>query len=136
MPWICLQFVIVVFSDHTHLLFLRVDTPYSFHLSKDWGSFCLSPVDISYSCSFSYTMPPLTICTASILANFYPHAFLKKRRGYCNRVRPLCYLLLNHWTKSNQIWFVSCSHEWGVQRHNFFCPAPGALGRGQKVKYH
>ena len=22
-PWVCLQFVIVVFSDHTHLLFLK-----------------------------------------------------------------------------------------------------------------
>ena len=22
-PWVCLQFVIVVFSDHTHLLFLH-----------------------------------------------------------------------------------------------------------------
>ena len=66
----------------------------------------------------------------------YPHAFLKKRRGYCNRLRPSRYLLLNHWTKSNQIWCVSSSHEWGVQRHIFFAPPPGALGRGQKVKYH
>ena len=24
MPWVCLQFVIVVFPDHTHLLFLKV----------------------------------------------------------------------------------------------------------------
>ena len=23
MPWVCLRFVIVVFSDHTHLLFLQ-----------------------------------------------------------------------------------------------------------------
>ena len=23
-PWVCLQFVIVVFPDHTHLLFLRL----------------------------------------------------------------------------------------------------------------
>ena len=30
-------------------------------------------------------------------------------------VRPLCYLLLNHWTKYNQIWCVSYSHECGVQ---------------------
>ena len=45
----------------------------------------------------------------------------------------LCYLLLNHWTKFNQIWLVSYSYEWGVQQQ-FFCP--GALGRGQKVKYH
>ena len=52
-------------------------------------------------------------------------------------VRPSRYLLLNHWTKSNQIWCVGCSHEWGVQRHIFFfAPPPGALGRGQKVKYH
>ena len=35
---------------------------------------------------------------------------------------PLCYLLLSHWTKFNQIWCVSLSHEWGVQRH-FFGPA-------------
>ena len=45
----------------------------------------------------------------------YPYTFLKKRRGYCNRlrpsVRPSRYLLLNHWTKFNQIWCVSCSHE-------------------------
>ena len=57
----------------------------------------------------------------SLLAN-YPHAFLKKRRGYCYRlcpsVRPLCYLYLNHWTKFNQIWCVSYSHEWDAQ-HNY-----------------
>ena len=72
------------------------------------------------------------------LRNVYPHAFLKKRRGYCYRlrpsVRPLCYLLLNHWTKFNQIWCVSYSHEWSAQRKKIFGPHP--LGRGQKVKYH
>ena len=74
----------------------------------------------------------------------YPHAFLKKRRGYCNRLRPsvrpsVCpsvrpsrYLLLNHWTKSNKIWCVCCSHEWGVQRHIFFGPAPWGPGEGPK----
>ena len=25
MPWVCLQFVIVVFPDHTHLLFFKTD---------------------------------------------------------------------------------------------------------------
>ena len=35
-------------------------------------------------------------------------------------VRPLRYLLLKHWTKSNQIWCVCCSHEWGVQRRICF----------------
>ena len=72
----------------------------------------------------------------------YPQAFFKKRRGYCNRLRPyvcpsfcqLCYLLLNHWTKSNQIWCVRYSHEWGMQQQKDFSPRP--LGRGQKVKYH
>ena len=64
----------------------------------------------------------------------------QKGKGYCNllrpSVRPLCYLLLNLWTKFNQICCVSYSHEWDVQRQTFFGPAPGALGRGQKVKYH
>ena len=37
----------------------------------------------------------------------------------------------------HQIWCVSYSHVWGLQRQTFFlAPAPGALGRGQKVKYH
>ena len=74
-------------------------------------------------------------------AHFYPHTLLKKLRGYCYRVRPcvhlsvrlLCHLLLNHWTKFNQIWCVSYSHEWGAQRQIFW---PRPLGRGQKVKYH
>ena len=68
----------------------------------------------------------------------YPQAFLKKRRGYCYCLRPsvrlLCYLLLNHWMKFNQIWCVSYSHEWGAQPKKKFWPRP--LGRGQKVKYH
>ena len=51
-------------------------------------------------------------------------------------VCPLCYLLLNHWTKFNQIWFVSYSHEWGPQHKKNLAPPPGTLGRGQKVKYH
>ena len=47
-------------------------------------------------------------------------------------VRPSRYLLLNHWTKSNQIWCVSCSHEWGVQQLIFFCPAPWGPGEAPK----
>ena len=56
--------------------------------------------------------------------------FLKKSDGdiaiasVCLSVCLSCYLLLNHWTKSNQIWCVSCPHEWGVQWHNFFLPHP------------
>ena len=35
-----------------------------------------------------------------LLTYFYPHT----------SVHPSRYLLLNHWTKYNQIWCVSCSH--------------------------
>ena len=71
---------------------------------------------------------------------YYPHAFLKKRRGYCNRLRPsVCpsvrpsrYILLNHWTKSNQIWCVSCSHEWGAQRHIFWARPLGPWGGAKR----
>ena len=45
---------------------------------------------------------------------------------------PSRYLHLNHWTKSNQIWCVSCLHEWDVQRHNCFGPAPWGPGEGPK----
>ena len=41
--------------------------------------------------------------------------------------------------KFNQSWCVSYLylHEWHMQRHNILDPQPpGALGRGQKVKYH
>ena len=86
-----------------------------------------------------------------IIQSHYPHAFLKKRWGYCNRlrpsvrlsvrpsVRPSRYLLLNHWTKSNHIWCVCCSHEWGVQRHIFFWPRPlgpwGGAKRSNIIKF-
>ena len=57
----------------------------------------------------------------------------QKRRGYCNHLCPsfsrLGYLLLNHWTKFNQIWCVR-----GRATSNYFWPRP--LGRGQNVKYH
>ena len=59
---------------------------------------------------------------------------LEAKIKLCPAVCPLCYLLLNHWTKVNQIWCVSYSHEWGMQQQFFFGPSP--LGRGQKVKYH
>ena len=65
--------------------------------------------------------------------------YLKKSQGYCNHlrppfVRPSRYLLLNHWTKSNQIWCVSCSHEWGMQQHFFFRPAPWGPVEGPKCQ--
>ena len=62
--------------------------------------------------------------------------YLGAKIEFCPAVCPLCYLLLNHWTKFNQIWCVSYSHEWGAQRKIFLASPPRALGRGQKVKYH
>ena len=35
-PWVCLQFVIVLFPDHTHLLFL-LDTVYLCDFSRGGG---------------------------------------------------------------------------------------------------
>ena len=36
----------------------------------------------------------------------------------------MLHLLLNCWTESNQIWFVASLHEWDVQEHTYFWPAP------------
>ena len=51
-------------------------------------------------------------------------------------IRPVCYLILNHWTKSNQIWCVSCSHKWGTQQQNNFDPPPGEASKGQISNVH
>ena len=75
---------------------------------------------------------------AAYKETYYPHVFFLKNEGgiVIASVCPLCYLLLNHWTKFNQIWCVSYSHKWGVQLHFFWPRPPGALVRGQKIKYH
>ena len=39
-------------------------------------------------------------------------------------IRPLCYLLLNHWKKPKLIWCVSYSHELGVEQQKKIGPAP------------
>ena len=71
--------------------------------------------------------------------NYYPSAFLKKRRGYCypflQSVYLLCSFLLNHWAKFNQISCVSYSHKLGVQHKNLFCPAPWSPGEGSNIIY-
>ena len=51
-------------------------------------------------------------------------AKIKFRPAVC----PLCYLLLNHWKKFNQIWCVGYSYEWGVQQQKKFWPAPWGPG--------
>ena len=79
-----------------------------------------------------------------LIGAFLSPRFFKKAKeillspsSVCMSVRQLCYLLLNQWTKFNQIWCVSYSHEWGAQHKHFFAPPPppGALGIGEKVKY-
>ena len=47
-------------------------------------------------------------------------------------VCPSCYLLLNHWTRFNQIWCVSYSHEWGAQRKKYLGPASWCHREGPK----
>ena len=44
----------------------------------------------------------------------------------------MLHLLLNCWTESNQIWFVASLHEWGVQEHICFWPAPRSPGEASK----
>ena len=58
----------------------------------------------------------------------YLGAKIKFRPVVC----PLCYLLLSHWTKLNQIWCVSYSHEWGAQCKIIFWPRPWGPGEGSK----
>ena len=53
---------------------------------------------------------------------------------FCPAICPICYLLLNHRTKFNQIWCVGFSHEWDVQRQFFFGPAPWGPGVGSKCQ--
>ena len=71
------------------------------------------------------------------LLAFLSPRFFKKASGILQsppsvRLSARHALLLYHWMKSNQIWCVSCSHEWGVQRHIFLGPAPWGPGEGPK----
>ena len=59
----------------------------------------------------------------------YLGAKIKFRPAVC----PLCYLLLYHWMKFNQIWCVSYSHKWGMQRKKIFL-APPPWGPGERSK--
>ena len=57
--------------------------------------------------------------------------YLGAKTKFRPAVCPLCYLLLNHWTKFNQIWCVSYSHKLCAQRI-FFGPAPWGPGEGSE----
>ena len=65
--------------------------------------------------------------------------FLEKASGILlspPSICPLCYLLPNRWTESNQIWWVACLHKWGMQEHVYFwpCPPPPPRGPGEGSK--
>ena len=106
--------------------------------------FCVRTQTAIPSISYACAVPGNFVCgggDSDNSFNFYllSPRFFKKNDGDIAiasvrpSVRPSRYLLLNHWTKFNQIWCVCCSHEWGVQRHIFW---PRPLGRGHKVKYY
>ena len=53
MPWVCLQFVIEVFPDHTHILFLRLWSNF-ISLFRDMS---ISGTFVAESCSLSGMVP-------------------------------------------------------------------------------
>ena len=79
------------------------------------------------ACSYQYLSPRFFKKSVGDIA------IASVRPSVCLSVRLTHYPLLNHWTKFNQIWCVSCSHEWGVQRHIFL---PHPLGPWGEVKYN
>ena len=85
---------------------------------------CMFVTNLSYPLELKYDLFRIT---------FLSPLFFKKANGISPPpVCPLCYLLLNHWTKFNQIWCVSYSHEWGVQQQFCFGPTPWGPGEGSK----
>ena len=78
--------------------------------------------------------------TKHIRRDFHSFAWVMHQRRDLGELRsnlsmcPSGYLLLNHWTKSNQIWCVSYSHKCGLQWYFFFAPPPGAMGGGEGGK--
>ena len=129
--------------------------------SHDWGAqlqFFLAPLPgegskgqisfkINYKVNFKDFHSKLCVCTYKWkIQNMSDGSFILSP-GSCTRggtwgylgakikFRPavclLCYLLLNHWTKFNQIWCVSYSHELGVQCQVYFWPGPP--GEGSKI---
>ena len=72
-------------------------------------------------------LPKLCIAISRQLPNLLSPRFFKKAKGISispQSVCPLCYLLLNHWTKFNQVCSVSYWHEWGMQHQTIFWPRP------------
>ena len=57
-PWVCLQFVIVVFPDHTHLLFFR-------------GNSGPDPLEKQKAIKPAFNVGPLIITGPPMMARFY-----------------------------------------------------------------
>ena len=59
-PWVCLQFVIVVFPDHTHLLFLGSEYPlyllYMNHKTGDLDHLIVSEYELQMPLTRSHTV--------------------------------------------------------------------------------
>ena len=69
---------------------------------------------------------------------FWPRSCPRGETWVClgvktNAVRPT--VMLSPPKPLDKIWWLSSSHEWGVQ-HKKTAPSPWALGKAQKVKYH
>ena len=78
---------------------------------------------------------PTFIWEISFLTISISPRFLEKASGILlspPSVCPLCYLLPNRWTESNQIWWVACLHKWGMQEHIYFWPCPQGPWGGVK----
>ena len=120
--------------------------------SAPWGPGERSKVQISFNFNYKVNFKDFyskrCVCSHKLKIQNISDRFFILSPGSCPRggtwgylgvkieFRPavcqLCYLLLNHWTKFNQIWCVSYSHEWGGQRKFIFGSAPWGPGEGSK----
>ena len=91
-------------------------------------------------------IPPNLECKMLTWMGYATAIFLGPPAGALGRGQKVClsvclsrrrprYLILNHWTKSNENLCVSCLHEWGVQRHIILVLPLGSLWRVKRVKY-
>ena len=69
-PWGCLRFVIVVFPDHTHILFLEKNLPFD-NLTNISSGF---PIGSASNCVTQFTLIYL-VCTIFFLDNDYRRTY-------------------------------------------------------------
>ena len=73
-PWVCLQFVIVLFTDHTHLLFVMINFVSSFMLQTFFHVFRLIPIITLAFCKirFDHKIPkPLNHKVLGVICNIF-----------------------------------------------------------------